>query len=340
MKAAIYTPYLDTLGGGELYMLSIGRALIEAGWEVHIENKSPDLIANAAARFDIDLSKINSIDSINRGEDYDACFWLSDGSIPLLRSRNNILHFQRPFQKVDGKSLLNRMKFYRIKNVIVNSNFTKSWIDKEYPVKSVVIYPPVNTTKFRPKRKEKIILYIGRFSQLEQNKNQDVLLDVFTKFRKSNPDWKLVLAGGTEVGRTKFVDELKEKSKGKSVEIIESPKFETLKDLFGRASIFWSAAGFGVDEAIEPQKVEHFGITVVEAMSAGMIPIVFNGGGHKEIITHGKDGLLWNTKEGLLKATEVLIQNKKTMQQLALNAKETSEKFDYAHFKTQILSIV
>ena len=340
MKAAIYTPYLDTLGGGELYMLSIARALIEENWELDIENTKPELINKASKRFNIDLSKLNSVESIKRGEDYDACFWLSDGSIPLLRSRNNILHFQRPFKEVDGKSLINRMKLYRVKSIIVNSKFTKSWIDKEYPIKSLVVYPPVNTSNFKPKRKQNLILYVGRFSQLEQNKNQDVLLEAFINFYEYHRDWELVLAGGSEVGRTDYVDKLKKRAKGKPVEIIESPSFDKIKDLFGRATLFWSAAGYGVDEHKEPHKAEHFGITVVEAMSSKAIPVIFNGGGHKEIITHGKNGLLWNTPDGLVKSTEVLMNNKKTLLSLAREAQKASKKYDYANFKQKVLELV
>jgi glycosyltransferase involved in cell wall biosynthesis len=224
--------------------------------------------------------------------------------------------------------------------VIVNSKFTKSWVDKEYPITSIVVYPPINTSNFKPKRKQNLILYVGRFSQLEQNKNQDVLLEAFINFYKYHRDWKLILAGGSEVGRTDYVDKLMSRAKGKHVEIIESPSFETIKDLFARASLFWSATGYGVDVQKEPHKAEHFGITVVEAMSAKAIPVIFNGGGHKEIITHGKNGLLWNTPDGLVKSTEVLINNKKTLVSMAKQAQLASKKYDYENFKKQILALL
>lgn len=339
MKAAIYTPYLETLGGGELYMLSIARVLLEEGWEVAIEARE-ELVKKAETRFNLNLKGLTPVKSIKRGENYDACFWLSDGSIPILRSKNNILHFQRPFKDVDGKSLMNRMKFFRIKNVIVNSQFTASAINEEYSIKSLVVYPPVSTDKFRPKRKENIILYVGRFSQLEQSKGQDVLLETFLRFRTTNRSWKLVLAGGSEVGRTSFVDHLKKSSEGKNVEILESPSFRVVKDLFGKAKIYWSAAGFGVDEQNDPQRLEHFGITVVEAMAAKAVPIVFNAGGHKEIIANGKNGYLWSTKNELLDLTRKLISSPKELLELSKSAQTRSKDFSYDNFKTNIKNIL
>jgi len=75
-------------------------------------------------------------------------------------------------------------------------------------------------------------------------------------------------------------------------------------------------------------------------MSAKAVPVVVNTGGHKEIINHGKDGLLWNTEAGLLKSTEVLVQNSKVMHQMASLAQEKSQKFDYEKFKKSLLSLL
>ena len=88
----------------------------------------------------------------------------------------------------------------RVSHVVVNSGFTKKIIDKEYGVDSVVLYPPIDTKRFVSKRKENIILFVGRFSQLTQAKSQDVLVREFKKMcDKGLKRWKLVLAGGSEI---------------------------------------------------------------------------------------------------------------------------------------------
>ncbi|MEK7112100.1 MAG: hypothetical protein AAB875_02120, partial [Patescibacteria group bacterium] len=228
MRAAIYNPYLDTLGGGERYTMAFVSVLEELGFRVDVEWRSKNIREKLEERFGIDLTGINFVRNIKRGDGYDVCFWVSDGSIPTLRSRKNFLHFQVPFHDVNGKTLLNRMKLFRIKKIICNSNFTKTFIDKEYGVNSVVVYPPVDTDKIKPGRKENMILYVGRFSSLAQSKRQDVLIKTFKRFYEEFSDWKMVLAGGTEVGVDGFLGKLEKLSYGYPIEIVKSPTFKEI----------------------------------------------------------------------------------------------------------------
>jgi len=151
MKAAIVNPYLDTLGGGERYTLSFAKVLLKLGYEVDIEWKMdlktgeggdvstfpkkiqyPLSLELFKKRFGIDLKGARFVESVKRGDGYDVCFWVSDGSVPTLLARRNFLHFQIPFTNVGGNTLINKIKFFRINKVICNSEFTKSFIDREY----------------------------------------------------------------------------------------------------------------------------------------------------------------------------------------------------------------
>jgi len=339
MRVAIYNPYLDTLGGGERYTMAAAQAFVSAGYEVHIEWKSEKVLKKLEERFGIRHDKrIKIIPDIKRGDGYETCFWVSDGSIPLLRARNNFLHFQFPFRKVRGRSLINKMKLFRVKAVICNSEFTKRFIDREYGVESTVVYPPVSVTKFRAKRKENMILYVGRFSNLAQAKRQDVLISVFKKFfDRGQRDWRLALAGGVEVGVGKYLKSLKKKANGYPVEFIESPSFKNLQELYGKAELFWSASGYGVDWEEVPSRAEHFGITVVEAMSAGAVPLVYNAGGHKEIVSKK---FLWRRKSDLLKKTQGLIGDKKALREASKKLRERSRAFSEEEFRKKFLSLL
>lgn len=337
MKAAIYNPYLDTLGGGERYTLSFAKVLSDYGYEVYLQWSDPGIKQKLEKRFGMNLKKINIIPDIKKGDGYDICFWVSDGSIPLIHARRNILHFQVPFNNVKGRSLINKMKLIRINKIVCNSKFTKEVIDKEFGVNSLVIYPPVDTNSFRSKRKENIILYVGRFSKILQSKGQEVLISAFRKMCDSGlKDWKLILAGGVEVGVGDYMERLNELSQGLPVEIIESPSFLKLKDLYGRAKIFWSAAGYGQDEMKNPEKMEHFGITAVEAMSGGAVPIIYNGGGHKEIVEEAVSGYLWGTVDELIDKTYKLMTNNKQLHIFENNVHKMVEQFSINEFKNKI----
>lgn len=345
MRAALYSPYLDTLGGGERYIASFAFILASSGWMVELESADPEIAKKLEARFGIDLKDIRVVASVKRGDGYDLCFWLSDGSIPTLFARRNILHFQRPFYNVDGGSLVNKFKLFRISDIVVNSLFTKKWVDEEYQVDSRVIYPPVDTLRLRPKRKENLILFVGRFSQLEQAKRQDVLITAFKKFfarlKKTflKDGWRLVLAGGSEVGRTEYVDTLISEVRGFPVEIKEGPTLSELKDLYGHAKIFWSAAGFGVNAKTEPNKLEHFGITAVEAMAAGAVPMLYKAGGHLEIVKED-GGFLWSSVDELVKSTLTLIKDPKILRQFSEAARASAQRFSLERFKNEVRQLI
>ena len=338
MRAAIYDPYLDTGGGGERYILAVAEALKKNGYEVDIAWRDEKILDWLSVRTGRDYTGINVVPSISQGSGYDLVFWLSDGSIPLLFAKKNIIHFQTPFQNVGGRNILNRLKLMRISSVVCNSNFTKTFIDREYGVKSTVLYPPVSTGDFFSGKKENIILYVGRFSTLQQSKRQDVLIDCF---KKLNPKgWRLVLAGGSEVGGKDFVEDLKRDAKGLRIDILENLPFSEMKELYSKAKIFWSAAGYGVDEETAPYKVEHFGMTLVEAMAAGCIPIATNKGGYKEVIKSSQNGFLWNEKEELIKITEGLIKDERRLTSLAEKAKKDAENFSEERFEREFKELI
>jgi len=332
MKAAIYNPYLDTLGGGERYTMAVANLLKSLGYDVFVEWKDAGIKNDLEKRFGINLEGVSFVDSVKKGDGYDICFWVSDGSVPLLLARTNFLHFQVPFSNVGVKSLINRMKFFRIKKVICNSNFTKKVIDKEYGINSVVTYPPVSVEKFRQKRKENLILYVGRFSKLKQSKGQEILIDAFKKFIKTTSlKYKLILAGGSGIGTADYTDYLKKKSKGYPIEIIQNPTFLELVNLYAKAKFFWSAAGYGINEKKSPELVEHFGISLVEAMAAGAVPLVYAAGGFKEIVV-GDCGILWTKTGELVANTEKISANYSLLKEMSASSQKRSESFSYEVF--------
>lgn len=341
MKAAIYNPYLDSLGGGERYSMAVATVLTKSGYKVDIEWPDEAISQKLEDRFGIDLSGVNFVPSINRGESYDICFWVSDGSIPSLKARKNFIHFQIPFHKIKVNTLLYKLKLFRVSKIICNSYFTKRFIDNSFKVESVVIYPPAPVEKIQPGRKENIILSVGRFSQLDRSKRQDLLVEAFKKiFDSGYRDWKLILAGGTDIGVGNYIDKLRKLSKGYPIKIIEKPIFQGLKKLYSTSKIYWSAAGYGVNDEKEPEKVEHFGISVAEAMAGGVVPLIYSAGGHKEIIKEGENGYLWTSKQELVKKTIKLADDKKLLIKISQNAIFSAAKYSYERFEKEFLATI
>ena len=335
MKALVHNPYWDSLGGGERYTATFVKLLLDHGWQVEI--KWPQNISSEIKdRFGIDISSSNFVSDL-RSSIYDLVFWLSDGSLPTSLAKKTIVHFQFPFHNVGGKSFSNLIKsrFYKF---VSNSLFTKQVIDKEFKIDSTVIYPPIDTSLFIPGKKQNLILYIGRFSHLTQLKGQNILINSFKHIHKQIPGWKLVLAGGTTVGTDRStIDELRKSSQNFPIEIIADPSFKRIQNLCSTAKIFWSASGYSADKAIQ---TEHFGITVVEAMSAGAVPIITNLGGHKEIVDDSQNGYLWDTPAQLEKITLELTTNDLQLKTLSKVAIIKSKIFDVSEFNRKFLDLI
>jgi len=332
-------------------MMTIAGYLLEKGNEVDIFWDNPNIKDKIKEQFEIDLRGVNFIENVfypkkkllkrlKIESKYDVIFYLSDGSIPFLLAKKNILHFQVPFRSVGGRGLFNRIKLKNIHKIICNSYFTKKFIDKEFGIKSVVVYPPVAVNEFKPGKKENIILSVARFTDVLHSKRQDILVEVFKKMiNKGLRRWKLFLVGGDAEGK-KLVAKLKKESRGYPIKILTNVSFEELKKIYARAKIFWHAAGYGIDEEKEPEKVEHFGISVVEAMAAGCIPVVIGKGGIKEIITPGEDGFLWQTKEELENLTFQLIKEVSLIKKISRRLKKSSKRFSKKVFGQKIYELV
>lgn len=352
MKAGIYDPYLDTIGGGERYALTLAETLLKNGWKVDLFWKDKKIKQKLIDKFSLAIDKINFISYSPKGnnlftrrkieQEYDLLFYFSDGSIPFMFGKNNWLHFQVPFKNSLKTNWRVKLKLRNIRQIICNSFFTKNIIDSCLGVNSTVVYPPVDVCSFKKFKKGNIILSVGRFSQLLQGKRQDVLVSVFKEMsdRQAVNGWKFILAGGSEIGAKEYLEELRREINGFPIEIIENLSFKELVKLYGQAKIFWSASGFDIDEQLFPERVEHFGMTTVEAMASGCVPVVLGKGGQKEIINHGADGFLWHTVDDLKDITLSLIADKEKLEKISEIAIKGSRQYSKEKFEEKISELL
>lgn len=346
-KLGIYSPYLNTLGGGERYVAGVAQVFAAAGFEIEWWWPETRILHAISSRFGISLknSSVNSNsfriqtqgswwDKVKLHRHYHSLFFVSDGSVPLLWSKKKYLHFQVPFVANKKPTLLDRFKTKNVSAVICNSKFTKKVIDSSYAVKAQVLYPPVN--QIMPEKKRNLILSVGRFDSPLHPKRHDILIKAFLSLNLS--DWELVLAGGCL--DTKALAPLKSLAKkSPQISIIPNPSHATLQKLYAQSKIYWHAAGFGASES-EPFKAEHFGIAIVEAMSAGAVPIAYKMGGPLEIIDQAHTGYLWENPEQLQKLTRDLTYHEDKARVLGANAQEHAQLFSEEAFATNLTAII
>lgn len=184
---------------------------------------------------------------------------------------------------------LSRLESYQA--ILTYSVFAQHWIKRYWKRQAIIVAPPVpllfddyNILKLK---KENWICSVGRFFTLGHGKKQEILIEAFKKvYDKNNTKWELHLVGGlgSEPSSVEFFQYLKEKSEGYPIYFHINASRKEVEEIYLKTKIYWHATGFNEDENYNPIRFEHFGIAPLEAISAGCIPILFNGGGLTEII--------------------------------------------------------
>jgi glycosyltransferase involved in cell wall biosynthesis len=244
----------------------------------------------------------------------------------LLRRNALRRRAERGFQRfVWGR----RLAGYQVATAI--SDFSRRWTQRRWGVESEVVYPPVDT-RFAAAPKEPLILSVGRFALRGEGhrKNQPEMLSAYRELEPSLPGWEYQTVGGlrdTLAHRTFFDSLGAEAALCARARVRAELGREELRALYERASLFWHASGYGEDEEVRPELAEHFGITTVEAMAAGCVPVVINKGGQAEIVRHGVDGFLWDTLEELKAHTLSLASDSELRARMSESARARSEHF-------------
>jgi glycosyltransferase involved in cell wall biosynthesis len=228
----------------------------------------------------------------------------------------------------------------RYTHIIFNSQYTAEWIKKRWRLDPHVhIYPPVDmVTPLKPDTKDNIILSVSRF-ELGGNKQQLEMTRAFIKLRSLYPEimktWKFVMVGGSTptnpyLERIKSVLSLVPDNQ---IELKVNISAEELKKIYQKAKVFWHFCGY---MQTDPARIEHFGMTTVEAMQSGCVPVVFNGGGQKEIIETQDSGFLFDDYEEMVAVTLDLLQNPSLISRISQNAYQRGKQFTKEIFKAKV----
>jgi glycosyltransferase involved in cell wall biosynthesis len=165
------------------------------------------------------------------------------------------------------------------------------------PKRVDVAYPPIDVSLYSPaSEKRKQIISIGHFFEESDghSKNQHILAQALTP-ELIEAGLEVVFVGNSNPGDEPYVRKLKKFCEGKPcrVEVNKDDRF--LKTELARSSFLWHANGYG---RTDPAQAEHFGIIVLEALASGVVPIVHDSGGAREIA-----GIVWDKPEDLGRIT-------------------------------------
>jgi len=173
-----------------------------------------------------------------------------------------------------------KSKIDRVDLFICNSEYTKNAIRERWGKEAIVVHPPVSVDRFEPAPvKENFVVTIGRFVP---EKNYETIVEV----ARLLPHVKFVIVGRKEDAA--YYEKI-ERSKPANLKLLSDlPENEMISQL-ARAKVYLHA-----------MVGEHFGISIVEAMAAGCIPVIHDSGGAKEATKDS--GYVYNTVDECVEA--------------------------------------
>lgn len=195
---------------------------------------------------------------------------LNTGAAPTYKSN---VYFKKLFD-----SYLQLMKNSL---VLTNSQFSKKAIKDMVGVEAEVLYPPVETKKFqslaKSKNRDDVILVLCRIVPYKTIENAISIAKILKK-NKVGKEMRIIgnMYDDNYVIRNYYSKLLKMVKYAQLDDFVSfrinlniNKLIENMRD----ASVY-----------LHTQSGEHFGISIVEAMSAGLIPIVPDKGGHNEFV--------------------------------------------------------
>ena len=320
--SAVYTPYHLTPGGGERVLLIFVRVLqhrMKGHLDLVVTNtnvcQSVDCVRKLAETLDvrgIDWNRF-SVKRLNKARDrYDIWFAMGNSLLPEVASRGaySLYHCQFPFDgTTDAGELtaLRRLSTYDV--VYLNSRYTESWYHRYLNEKresislqqhtsdslllpKVLHFPPhfdVYAGGAKKRNTVRHIVVVGRVFQGVQSKRHDLAIQAFKRLRESlktnKQKVKLSLVGHIATGHEEYAEFLRnEAAKVENVHTHFNASPNVLRSVISEADMVWSITGLDTQHTSSPADAEHFGIALLECMSAGLVPIVANVGGPTETL--------------------------------------------------------
>jgi glycosyltransferase involved in cell wall biosynthesis len=238
----------------------------------------------------------------------------------LLRRIRNKIYFC-PY-----RSLLHfRREAINRRLIFANSKFTAEAVKAEFGVNPHVLYPPVGRdflvhrkTDFNAQRSN-IVTTIARISESENIKIVPHIAELTSK------EISFIIAGilGSETALGLLLSLIKKLNLSERIKILTNVKRDDLIGMLLKSKVY-----------LHPVVNEHFGISIVEAMSCGSIPVVHDSGGPREFVP---DDLRYKSLEEAAEKVEKAVDD--WSQEKARKISNLALRFNEENFSKQFIEI-
>lgn len=224
--------------------------------------------------------------------------------------------------------------------LIVNSHFTSQrqrelenpvrfLIPRQIPIEKILLGTQslaLNSTQRQQHRQQLLqehglpdnTIVIAMLCRIQEWKGVHLLLDALAKLKTDNlPSNYFCFIWGDAFGGSTYFDQLKNQITTQQLPAV-------LKGASHNVHQALDAVDIMVNASIQP---EPFGLSIIEGMMAGAIPVVPSEGGPIEIVTNGKDGLIFKARscQSLAQQLRTLLVDDELRRRLAEQAQVTAK---------------
>lgn len=195
-----------------------------------------------------------------------------------------------------------------IDRLLAVSDFTRQFIRQKWGRESTTLYPPCPIDLYNNLRipKRNLVVTVGRIAPEKR-------MGIFLEIARTLPNVEFAIIGSVASERASYYDGLKTAAPT-NVSFIVAP-LRKVTEVLGSAKVYLHAA-----------QNEHFGITIVEAMAAGCVPVVNDTGGPREIVTEDV-GFRWKRVVEAVGQVSKLVKEDDLRRRLSQGAASRAKQF-------------
>ena len=234
-------------------------------------------------------------------------------NIPLI---NFVQGYEPYFENANIYGLV-ELSYKLASNILTISTYLQDKLKKIFNYESTVITNSIHYDLLRHQNKNESAKTITLILRGNDMKGDFILMDLLKMINNNHNDLKINV-----VYMNKYIEFPKITNNRNKVELINGPLERTkIHKLLQESDIY-------VDSSIN----EGFGLTALEAMTAGCVPITSNSFGINEYMKDGKNGYIINEVNDVDKYFEklnLLLNDNKLFNKMKTEGEKTTKQFDY-----------
>ncbi|MFH2110314.1 MAG: glycosyltransferase family 4 protein [Candidatus Bathyarchaeota archaeon] len=199
--------------------------------------------------------------------------------------------------------------------LLTNSRYNMELVREHLGREARVVHPFIEPVLYRGEPKTGNVLTVSRIAP---GKNLTLIPEVAQRMRGP----RFIVAGKTQSNSDKVVSALRKRPR---LDVHTNPRREDLLDLMRRSSVYLST-----------QPDEAFGISILEAMSAGCVPVIPRSGGPWIDILERRDGevgLSYRDPEEAAERIREVLEDERLREALRTGAVDRSRSFTVDRFE-------